>query len=53
LEIIIEHFFKDFIYYFRERAGGGEEGEGQRESQADSMLSGEPDTGLNLTTLRS
>jgi len=31
--------------------GGGEEGE--REFQADFMLSTEPDAGLDLTTLRS
>ena len=39
----------------REHASGvGEaEGEGGRESQADSILSGEPDEGLDLMTLRS
>jgi len=30
--------------------GGGAEGEGDRESQADSTLSMEPDMGLDLTT---
>ena len=34
-------------------AGGGAEGEGERESQADSPLSMEPDMGLDLTTLKS
>jgi len=35
------------------RANGGEaEEEGERESHADSLLSGEPDVGLNRRTLR-
>ena len=35
------------------RGGGAEsEGEGERESQADSTPSAEPDVGLYLTTLR-
>lgn len=49
-----------FIYIFvrergREQASmaGKAEGEEERESQADSMLSTEPDLGLDLTTLRS
>ena len=37
----------------RERAGGGEDGEGYREPQADSPLSEETDRKLDLTTLRS
>lgn len=37
--------------YLRERLSRGE-GQRERESQADSPLSAEPDTGLNLTTLR-
>ena len=49
-------FFKDFFLYSREKGGdraqvGGEEGE--RESQADSLLSVEPDSGLDPTTTRS
>jgi len=43
-------FFLRFIYFF---GGGGVEGEGERESGADSMLSVEPNVGLDLTTLRS
>ena len=39
--------FKDLFIYLRERAGGG------AEREADSPLSGEPHTGLYLTTLRS
>ena len=35
------------------RAGGGAEGKGDRESQAGSTPSTEPDTGLNLASLRS
>ena len=50
-------FYKDFIYFLeRERqhaqAGGGTEGEREKESQADSRLSMEPDMGLHLMTLR-
>ena len=33
--------------------GGGAEGEGERESQADFTLSIEPNVGLDLKTLRS
>jgi len=33
--------------------GGGAEGEGERESQADSPLSAEPDAALDLRSLRS
>ena len=50
-------FFEDFIYLSeREREStciGGAEGEGESKSQADSVLSPEPDSELNLTTLRS
>ena len=47
------YFLKDFIYIFgRKRKGGrGSEGEGEQESQADSALGTEPDTGLYLRTL--
>ena len=31
-------------------AGGGAAGEGKKESQADSSLSGKPDSGLKLKT---
>lgn len=45
------------IYLFggeREQEQEGERGrERERESQVDSMLSGEPDLGLDLTTLKS
>jgi len=51
-------FFKRFIYLLekqskREReaqVGGGTEGEGERETQADCPLSTEPDSGLDLMT---
>ena len=54
-------FFLMFTYLFRERgrvcarahSGGEEEREGERESQAGSVLSMEPRVGLDLTTLRS
>ena len=36
-----------------EREGGGAEGERERNSEADSLLSMEPDTGLDFTILRS
>jgi len=47
--------FEDLFIYFREKkqragAGGGAQEEGQRESQADSVLSAEPDLGLDPTT---
>ena len=49
--------FKSFKIYLKQRenegAGGEVEGEGDRESQVDSMLSAEPDVGLDLTRLRS
>ena len=47
------------IYLCRERekesrgVGGGAEREGEREFQADSELSAEPNVGLDFTTLRS
>ena len=49
---------KDYIYLFereseRERAWAGWRAEGERESQADSVPSTEPNAGLHLTTLRS
>jgi len=39
------------IYYFREQAceGGGADGEGEANSQADSALGIEPDVGLEPT----
>ena len=46
------------IYLFWERecvsmwGGGGAETEGERESQADSTLSTEPDAGRDLTTVK-
>ena len=43
----MDHFFKDFIYLRREREST--EGEGE----ADSLLSREPDMGLDPRTLRS
>ena len=57
-------FKKDFLYlfiylfvylfiYLRERARAGGWAEGERESQADSALSRDPDVGLGPTTLRS
>lgn len=49
-------FFKDVFIYFgrgRESMALGAEWEGDRETQADSMLTVEPDAGLNITTLRS
>ena len=59
--------FRSFAYFFKktylferekgERERARKEGEGrrerERESQADSPLNMEPDTGLDLTTLRS
>ena len=50
-------FLKDFIYLFETRQeseheqGGGAKGE--REGEADSPLSRDPDLGLNPRTLRS
>ena len=49
---------KDYIYLFereseREWAWAGWRAEGERESQADSVPSTEPNAGLHLTTLRS
>ena len=48
--------FLNILYiYLGERVGeeAGAEGEGERESQADSLLSTEPDKRLNPMTLRS
>jgi len=48
-------FLKIYLFervYLHIRAGGGSRGRG-RESQADFALSAEPDTGLDLMTLRS
>ena len=51
-----------FIYFLRERerahacarvSGGGAERQGERESQAGSMLSAKPDMGLDPRTVRS
>ena len=49
-------FLSLFIYLEREKAstsGGGAEREGEKESQADSTLSAEPDVEFDLTTMRS
>lgn len=55
-------FFKDFVYLLfemeRERVcvwllGEGRQGGVEREREADSMLSTQPNVGLNSTTLRS
>ena len=50
-------FFKDLFIYLTERESSSVVGKGQRESgrqtQADSVLSMEPDVGLSLITLRS
>lgn len=47
-------FFKRSVHLFLERAQAeGVEGRGERETQADSVLSVEPDVGLNPTTPRS
>ena len=47
-------FFKDFIYLFdRERSQVGREAGREREREAGSPLSREPDVGLNPRTLRS
>ena len=49
-------FFKRLIHFMRESERAcvsREEGQRKKESQADSLLSGEPDAGLHLTTLRS
>jgi len=47
-------FFKDLFIYFRERECEQEgQMERERESQGDSLLSAEPDTGLELPILRS
>ena len=59
--VVFKDFWEREREWERERAWacawveGGAEGEGEvvRESQADSLLSTEPDAGLNLTTLRS
>jgi len=50
-------FFKDVFISEREHElegqRQGEKGERERETQADAVLSAEPDAGLDLTTLRS
>ena len=50
-------FLKDLFIYLREREresmGGGAEGEGNRESQADFLLSMELHVGLDPIALRS
>ena len=43
---------KDYLFY-RERAEGGAKGEGERESQADSVLSTDHDAEFDSTTLKS
>ena len=48
----MEPFYFYFILFFLEREGGVV-AEGERESEAGSMPSSEPDTGLDLMTLRS
>ena len=52
------YIFKSLLFLEREgesacAQGGGAEGEGERESQAESLLSVEPNMGLDPTTLRS
>ena len=53
----LAYFFEDLFIYFRERvstqAGRSLEGEGEREPQADSPLSTEPNLELNPRTLKS
>ena len=44
-------FFKDFIYVFERESAAGRGGE-EKESEADSALSAEPDVGLDPMTLR-
>ena len=49
-------FLKIYLFLLeraRARAGGGAEGEGERKSQADPLLSVEPNVGLDHTSLRS
>lgn len=43
---------EDLFIWEREYAGEWGKGEGEKESQADSPLREEPDTGLNLMALR-
>ena len=43
----INSFFLNYVFLLREKEGRGRESEGEGESQAGSMLSMEPDTGLN------
>ena len=50
--IELQYFFFKTVYLEVE-LGGGTEGEGEKESPADSMLSIEPDAGLDSTILRS
>lgn len=51
----ISLYFFSLKIYFRERVSlvGGAEGEGEKESRADSALNVEADTGLDPTTPRS
>ena len=56
MQLLVLYFLKDFIHLRkkeRKQARGGTEGQGERESQADSLRSLEPDPGLNPRTLRS
>ena len=46
-------YFKDLFIYLIEGACMSKGRERERESQVDSLLSVEPDEGLDLTTLRS
>ena len=49
----LEWWRDDFLRERGVQEEGVAEGEGERESQADSPLSTEPEAGLSLTTLRS
>ena len=53
-EVFFAIFFKDLIYLFdRERSQVGREAGREREEEAGSLLSREPDAGLDPRTLRS
>ena len=41
------------LFILERAVGGGAEGQGERESQADSLLSMDPNVGLDHMTLRS